>query len=117
MIAIVSLNDIDFVNNDLEPNNNGIITPSQVKAAITSNTILVSLMHINNEIGVINDIEAIGNITPKDAGVVFHVDAAQSTGKLPIDLSVMNIDLMSFQHIKPMAQKELVLFMQGGNLE
>ena len=88
----------------LEPNNNGIITPSQVRAAITSNTVLVSLMHINNEIGVINDIEAIGNIT-KDAGVVFHVDAAQSTGKLPIDLSVMNIDLMSFSAHKTYGPK------------
>ena len=61
-------------------------------------------MHINNEIGVINDIEAIGNIT-KDAGVVFHVDAAQSTGKLPIDLSVMNIDLMSFSAHKTYGPK------------
>ena len=78
----------------LEPDNNGIVSPESVKNAMNSETILVSLMHINNEIGVVNDIESIGKIT-REAGVIFHVDAAQSTGKLPIDLTDLNVDLMS----------------------
>jgi cysteine desulfurase len=78
----------------LEPGASGIITPEQVEAAIRPDTILVSLMHVNNEIGVINDIEAIGRVT-REKGVVFHVDAAQSTGKIDIDLEKMPVDLMS----------------------
>ncbi len=78
----------------LEPRRDGIITPQQVEEAIRPDTILVSLMHANNEIGVINDIEAIGKIT-REKGVIFHVDAAQSTGKLEIDLETMQVDLMA----------------------
>lgn len=78
----------------LEPRRDGIITPQQVEEAIRPDTILVSLMHANNEIGVINDIEAIGKIT-REKGVIFHVDAAQSTGKLDIDLETMQVDLMA----------------------
>ncbi|MEZ5492506.1 MAG: IscS subfamily cysteine desulfurase [Gammaproteobacteria bacterium] len=78
----------------LEPGASGIITPEQVEAAIRPDTILVSLMHVNNEIGVINDIEAIGRVT-REKGVVFHADAAQSTGKIDIDLEKMPVDLMS----------------------
>jgi len=78
----------------LEPGADGLITPQQVEAAIRPDTILVSLMHANNEIGVINDIEAIGQIT-REKGVVFHVDAAQSAGKLDIDLETMQVDLMA----------------------
>lgn len=78
----------------LEPGADGIITPAQVEAAIRPDTTLVSLMHANNEIGVINDIEAIGKIT-REKGVIFHVDAAQSTGKLEIDLEKMQVDLMA----------------------
>ena len=78
----------------LEPAATGIITPEQVAAAIRPDTILVSLMHVNNEIGVINDIEAIGKVT-REKQVIFHVDAAQSTGKLDIDLDKMQVDLMS----------------------
>ena len=89
----------------LDPNSNGIITPEMVLNSITDKTILVSLMHINNEIGVINDIESIGKIT-RERGIIFHVDAAQSTGKLPIDLSKLEIDLMSFLLIKPMVLRE-----------
>ena len=62
----------------LDPTNKGIITPAAVSEAITDQTILVSLMHLNNEIGVINDIESIGNIT-REKGIIFHVDAAQIT--------------------------------------
>ncbi len=78
----------------LEPAASGIITPEQVAAAIRPDTILVSLMHVNNEIGVINDIEAIGKVT-REKQVIFHVDAAQSTGKLDIDLDKMQVDLLS----------------------
>ena len=79
----------------LEPNNDGIITPESVEAALREDTVLVSLMHINNEIGVINDIEAIGKIV-KQNGSIFHVDAAQSAGKIPIDIQNLEVDLMSF---------------------
>jgi cysteine desulfurase len=78
----------------LEPGSDGLITPEAVQEAIREDTILVSLMHVNNEIGVINDIEAIGEIT-RAAKVIFHVDAAQSTGKIAIDLDKMKVDLMS----------------------
>ena len=61
-------------------------------------------MHINNEIGVVNDIKAIGEIT-REAGIIFHVDAAQSTGKLPIDLSELEVDLMSFSAHKTYGPK------------
>mgnify|MGYP001195016098 FL=1 len=79
----------------LEPNNDGVITPDSVQAALREDTVLVSLMHINNEIGVINDIEAIGKIV-KQNGSIFHVDAAQSAGKIPIDIKNLEVDLMSF---------------------
>ena len=88
----------------LDPNSNGIITPEMVINSITDQTILVSLMHINNEIGVINDIESIGKVT-REMGVVFHVDAAQSTGKLSIDLSQLEVDLMSFSAHKTYGPK------------
>lgn len=78
----------------LDPASNGIIDPSAVADAIRDDTILVSLMHVNNEIGVINDIQAIGEIT-RAKKVLFHVDAAQSAGKITIDLQEMKVDLMS----------------------
>lgn len=78
----------------LDPAEDGLIAPSKVAAAIRPDTILVSLMHVNNEIGVVNDIEAIGKIT-REKKVIFHVDAAQSTGKADIDLDAMQVDLMS----------------------
>lgn len=79
----------------LTPEVNGIIDLEKIKAAIRSDTILITIMHVNNEIGVIQDIEAIGHVA-RDNGVIFHVDAAQSVGKLPIDLSALPVDLMSF---------------------
>ena len=78
----------------LDPYSTGIVSPEMVAAAIRPDTTLVSLMHVNNEIGVINDIEAIGKVT-REHGVIFHVDAAQSTGKLRIDMETMQVDLMS----------------------
>ncbi|WP_444922594.1 IscS subfamily cysteine desulfurase [Microbulbifer sp. CnH-101-G] len=79
----------------LNPREDGIVTPQQVEEALREDTILVSLMHVNNEIGVINDIAAIGELC-RSRKVIFHVDAAQSAGKLPIDLQEMKVDLMSF---------------------
>ena len=78
----------------LEPDKYGLITAETVAAAIRPDTVLVSLMHVNNEIGVVNDIEAIGAVT-RAKKVLFHVDAAQSAGKLDIDLQRMQVDLMS----------------------
>jgi cysteine desulfurase len=73
----------------------GLITVEMVEAALRPDTIVVSLMHVNNEIGTITDIGAIGELT-RSKGIVFHVDAAQSTGKIEIDLDKMKVDLMSF---------------------
>ena len=78
----------------LDPDSKGIIAPEVVADSIRPDTILVSLMHVNNEIGVVNDIEEIGKIT-RERGVIFHVDAAQSPGKLDIDLNTTQVDLMS----------------------
>ena len=78
----------------LTPGSDGLITPQMVADALRDDTILVSLMHVNNEIGTITDIAAIGELTRKH-GVLFHVDAAQSVGKLPIDMAEMKVDLMS----------------------
>ena len=88
----------------LDPNEDGVITPSDVKAAIKDTTILVSIMHINNELGTVNDIEKIGEITRKN-GSFFHVDAAQSTGKVDIDLQKLQVDLMSFSAHKTYGPK------------
>ena len=79
----------------LDPNEDGVITLDMLKKHIKDETILVSLMHINNELGSVTDIEEIGNFT-RENNIIFHVDAAQSTGKVNIDLSNLNVDLMSF---------------------
>ncbi|MFB1011457.1 MAG: IscS subfamily cysteine desulfurase [Thiopseudomonas sp.] len=79
----------------LDPSEEGIITPEQVKDALREDTILVSVMHVNNEIGTVNDIAAIGEITRANK-VLFHVDAAQSAGKTEIDVEAMKVDLISF---------------------
>lgn len=79
----------------LDPEPNGLVDLAKLEAAMREDTILVSIMHVNNEIGVIQDIEAIGELT-RARGILFHVDAAQSAGKLPIDLGKLKVDLMSF---------------------
>ncbi len=80
----------------LEPEpRTGLITPEMVKAALRPDTILVSLMMVNNEIGTITDVAAIGELTRANK-TFLHVDAAQAAGKVEIDLSTMKIDLMSF---------------------
>ena len=88
----------------LDPDNKGMIAPEVVEKAIREDTILVSLMHVNNEIGVINDIKAIGEIC-HEKKVTFHVDAAQSTGKIDIDLEDMKVDLMAFSAHKTYGPK------------
>ncbi|MDH2432859.1 IscS subfamily cysteine desulfurase [Pokkaliibacter sp. MBI-7] len=78
----------------LTPNANGMIEPEMVAEALRDDTVLVSLMHANNEIGTITDIAAIGKLT-RERGILLHVDAAQSVGKIPVDVEAMNVDLMS----------------------
>jgi len=79
----------------LQPDASGIVNATQLAEAIRSDTILVSLMHVNNEIGSINDICSLGSKC-RERDVIFHVDAAQSAGKLNIDLDSLPVDLMSF---------------------
>ena len=79
----------------LDPEPSGLIDLGKLEAALRDDTILVSIMHVNNEIGVIQDIEAIGELT-RSRKILLHVDAAQSAGKVPIDLDKLKVDLMSF---------------------
>lgn len=79
----------------LDPEPDGLIDLGKLEAALRDDTILVSIMHVNNEIGVIQDIGAIGEMT-RERKILFHVDAAQSAGKVPIDLERLKVDLMSF---------------------
>src|SRR5476649_1369283 len=88
----------------IEPGEDGLITPAMVEAALRDDTILVSIMHVNNEIGTVNDIAAIGELT-RSRGVLFHVDGAQSTGKVDIDLQKLKVDLMSFSAHKTYGPK------------
>ncbi|MCF7355592.1 IscS subfamily cysteine desulfurase [Vibrio sp. CK2-1] len=78
----------------LEPESTGLIDIEKFKAALREDTVLVSIMHVNNEIGVIQDIEAIGELCRANK-TIFHVDAAQSAGKLPIDTKALKVDLIS----------------------
>ena len=79
----------------LDPEPDGLLDLGKLEAALRDDTILVTIMHVNNEIGVIQDIAAIGEIC-RDRKILFHVDAAQSPGKVPIDLDALKVDLMSF---------------------
>ena len=78
----------------LKPGADGIVEPGQVAAVLRPDTILVSLMHVNNEIGVVQDIGAVGRLC-RERGILFHVDAAQGAGKLPIDVERDCIDLLA----------------------
>jgi cysteine desulfurase len=88
----------------LTPEPNGLVDLDKLVAAIRPDTILISIMHVNNEIGVIQDIAAIGEIC-RPRKILFHVDAAQSTGKVPIDLENLKVDLMSFSAHKTYGPK------------
>ena len=88
----------------LEPEPNGMVDLEKFKKAIRPDTVLASVMFVNNEIGVIQDIEALGNIC-REHNVIFHVDAAQATGKVDIDLEKLPVDLMSFSAHKTYGPK------------
>jgi len=77
------------------PDAGGIVRPEALAPLLREDTILVSVMHVNNELGTVNDIAALGALC-RERGIVFHVDAAQGAGKLPIDLAPLPVDLMSF---------------------
>ncbi|ETW31374.1 hypothetical protein PFAG_01813 [Plasmodium falciparum Santa Lucia] len=78
----------------LKPDTNGLVKLDDIKNSIKDNTIMASFIFVNNEIGVIQDIENIGNLC-KEKNILFHTDASQAAGKVPIDVQKMNIDLMS----------------------
>jgi len=113
----------------LPTDQSGRVSSADLQAAITSETILISIMHVNNEIGTIQPIEAMGQIAHEHS-IFFHVDGAQSAGKLPIDVRKMHIDLMSFSahkiygpkgmgalYASRKAQTVLVPQQQGGSQE
>lgn len=88
----------------LDPEANGLLDLDKLKAAIRPDTIIVSVMFVNNEIGVIQDISAIGELC-REKGILLHVDAAQATGKVAIDLQQLKVDLMSFSAHKTYGPK------------
>ena len=88
----------------LDVEENGLVDFAKLEAALRPDTILVSVMYVNNEIGVIQDIAAIGELT-RSRGIVFHVDAAQATGKIVVDLAQLKVDLMSFSAHKTYGPK------------
>jgi cysteine desulfurase len=83
---------------------NGLVDFAALQAALRPDTVLVSVMAVNNEIGVIQDFAAIGELC-RERGIVFHVDAAQATGKIPLDLGTLKVDLMSFSAHKTYGPK------------
>lgn len=88
----------------MSPKSDGLVDIEALKANMRDDTVLVSIMHVNNEIGVIQDIAAIGEIC-RERNIIFHVDAAQSTGKVAIDLQGLKVDLMSFSAHKTYGPK------------
>ncbi|HRF87988.1 MAG TPA: IscS subfamily cysteine desulfurase [Pseudomonadales bacterium] len=88
----------------LDPSPDGLISAQQVEAALRPDTTLVSIMHVNNEIGTINDIAAIGAVC-RAKGVMYHVDAAQSVGKVPLNMAELPVDLLSLSAHKAYGPK------------
>ena len=102
--AVRELEREGFTATYLEPEPNGLVDLEKFKKAMRPDTVLASVMLVNNEIGVIQDIEALGNIC-REEKVIFHVDAAQATGKVDIDLEKLPVDLMSFSAHKTYGPK------------
>ena len=102
--AVREMERLGFEATYLEPEPNGLINIEKFKAAIRPDTVLTSIMLVNNEIGVVQDIESIGNIC-RENNIIFHVDAAQATGKVKIDLATLPVDLMSFSAHKTYGPK------------
>jgi cysteine desulfurase len=113
----------------IKPNPDGIIKLDSIKNALEANTKLVSIMHVNNELGVINPISEIGQLC-FEHGILFHTDAAQSFGKLEIDVDDMNIDMMSISahkiggpkgigalYVRDLRKKELLPVIHGAGQE
>ncbi|MFN4329800.1 MAG: IscS subfamily cysteine desulfurase [Limnobacter sp.] len=88
----------------LDVQENGLVSLDALKAAIRPDTVLISIMAVNNEIGVVQDIATIGALC-REQGIIFHVDAAQATGKIAIDLATLKVDLMSFSAHKTYGPK------------
>jgi cysteine desulfurase len=88
----------------LDPSSDGLISAQQVESALRPDTTLVSIMHVNNEIGTINDIAAIGAVC-RAKGVMYHVDAAQSAGKVPLNMAELPVDLLSLSAHKAYGPK------------
>ncbi len=93
--AAKSLKKLGFEFTEVPVDKNGLVNPDDVKDAITDKTILVSVMHANHEIGTIEPIEEIGKIA-KEKGILFHSDAVQTVGAIPVDVQKLNVDFLSF---------------------
>jgi len=102
--TVRELERVGFEATYLDPEANGLVDPAKFEAALRPDTILASVMLVNNEIGVIQPIARFGEIC-RARGVLFHVDAAQATGKVPVDLSALKVDLMSFSAHKTYGPK------------
>ncbi len=102
--TVRELERVGFEATYLDPEPSGLVDPAKFEAALRPDTIVASVMLVNNEIGVIQPVEKLGEICRRK-GVIFHVDSAQATGKVPIDLAALKVDLMSFSAHKTYGPK------------